>query len=288
MPANKKPVLLLGCGYTGRRVARKLLGQDVSVTTTSRDPKQPEMTKLAASGARVLRLDVSDPATLEQFRSAIRPGSIVLHSLPVIGSRAASFDPTPLVLEPLDDKPSRVVYLSTTGVYGNIREVDETTPPAPVTQRQRLRLAAELAVAAGPWSSLILRPAAIYGPGRGVHVRLREGSFKLLGDGSNYISRIHVEDLASIVTAALFADLTGAYPVADDEPCPSREIVAFCAQLLELPMPPSAGSEELDETRRSDRRVDGSRIRELLGVELAYPSYRTGIPAALTSGREQT
>jgi nucleoside-diphosphate-sugar epimerase len=144
-----------------------------------------------------------------------------------------------------------------------------------------LRLAAEQAVAAGPWPSLILRPAAIYGPGRGVHERLRQGTFKLLGDGSNFISRLHVDDLAGIVVAALFSDLTGAYPAADDEPCPSLEIVAFCARLLGLPLPSSAGPEELDETRRSDRRVDGRAVRRLLGVELTYPSYRVGVPAAL-------
>jgi len=285
MPASEKTVLVLGCGYTGQRVARELLAAGVSLTVSSRDPGRPEMVQLAAAGANVVRLDVSDTATLKYLDSAVRRGSVVLHSLPLAGPPGAWWDPTPWVLERLGDRPSHVVYLSTTGVYGNIREVDETTLPAPVTERQKLRLNAEQAVAGGPWRSLILRPAAIYGPGRGVHVRLREGTFKLLGDGSNFISRIHVDDLASIVVAALFSGVTGAYPVADEEACPSREIVAFCAELLGLPMPPSAGPEELDETRRSDRRVDGSRIRRLLGVELVYPSYRAGIPAALDNAR---
>ena len=239
------------------------------------------MMQVAEAGAKVLRFDVTDPATFAQLKREVREGTIVLHSLPVVGRPNALWDPTPRVLELLGDSPARMVYLSTTGVYGNIREVDETTAAAPVTERQRLRLAAEQAVAAGPWASLILRPAAIYGPGRGVHARLREGSFKLLGDGSNFISRIHVDDLASIVVAALFCELTGAYPAADDGPCRSREIVAFCAELLGLPLPPAVGPDELDETRRTNRRVDGGAIRRLLGVELAYPSYRVGIPAAL-------
>jgi nucleoside-diphosphate-sugar epimerase len=282
-------VLILGCGYTGQRVARRLLNEGVAVIATSRDPGSPRMRQLIKAGAEALPFDVTDPATFAPLQSQIRHGAIVLHSLPVVAAADSTaeaaqpgdrWDPTPKILELLGDRPSRLVYLSTTGVYGNIREVDETTPPAPATVRQKLRLAAEQAVAAGPWPSLILRPAAIYGPGRGVHVRLREGRFKLLGDGSNFVSRIHVDDLASIVAAALFSDVTGAYPVADDEPCPSREIVAFCAGLLGLPLPSSAGPDELDETRRSDRRVDGRAIRRLLKVDLAYASYREGIPAS--------
>jgi nucleoside-diphosphate-sugar epimerase len=128
---------------------------------------------------------------------------------------------------------------------------------------------------------LVLRPAAIYGPGRGAHVAMREGRYKLVGDGSSYISRIYVEDLAAIVRAALESDLTGAYPVADDQPCSQREMAEYIAELTGLPVPPSAPAEEADETRRGDRRVDGRAIRRLLGVELRYPSYREGIAAAL-------
>jgi nucleoside-diphosphate-sugar epimerase len=275
------PVLILGCGYTGQRVAPILLDRGVAVTATSRDPELPEMKQLAASGAQVVRFDAGDRGTFPVLQQAARRGTMVLHSLPTVVDAGAFRDPTPVVLELLDNRPERIVYLSTTGVYGHTREVDETTPAAPVTERQKLRVAAEQAVAAGPWTSLILRPAAIYGPGRGVHERLREGTFKLPGDGSNFVSRIHVDDLARIVVAALFSDVTGSYPVADEEPCRSREIAAFCAALMGLPMPPSALVTEPDETRRSDRRVDGRAIRRLLGIELLFPSYRAGIPALL-------
>jgi nucleoside-diphosphate-sugar epimerase len=128
---------------------------------------------------------------------------------------------------------------------------------------------------------MILRPAAIYGPGRGVHASIREGKYFLIGDGSNYISRIHVEDLAAHAHAALLADLEGAWPVADEEPCPAREIAAFCAGLLNLPMPPNLDNPPSDDTRRANRRVNGAAIRRLLGVSLRYPSYRLGIPACL-------
>jgi nucleoside-diphosphate-sugar epimerase len=278
-------VLILGCGYSGRRVAKRLLEQDTPVIATSRDPSQPALQGLSQAGAKILRFDAGDRSSFDELRKQIRPGMAVLHSLPVIGAREAPADPTPAVLDLLGNAAARIVHLSTTGVYGNIREVDETTPAAPATERQKLRLAAEQAVREGPWSSLTLRAAAIYGPGRGVHARMKEGRFRLLGDGSNYVSRIHVEDLAAIATAALFANATGAYPVADEEPCRSVEICALCAGLLGLPMPASASPEELDETRRSDRRVSGQAIVRMLGVTLQYPSYRVGIPAALAEER---
>jgi hypothetical protein len=87
--------------------------------------------------------------------------------------------------------------------------------------------------------------------------------------------------LAAHVEAALFSTVTGAFPVADEHPCPSREIAVFCARLLGVPMPGSVPAGALSETRRADRRVDGSAIRKRLGVVLRYPSYRTGIPASL-------
>ena len=130
---------------------------------------------------------------------------------------------------------------------------------------------------------MILRPAAIYGPMRGVHSAMRQGRFRLARDGSNFVSRIQVDDLAALAVAALASSAAGAYPVADDEPCTSREIVEFCAQLLGLPLPGSVMESEVSETRRSDRQVNGSAIRRILGVDLKYASYRTGIPAALAA-----
>lgn len=225
----------------------------------------------------MLRLDVGDAATLDDLRRAARPGCVVIHSIPSVDDR----DPTPLLLDALGDRPRRVIYLSTTGVYGSAREVDETTEPAPATARTQLRLDAERAVAAGPWQSLILRPAAIYGPGRGVHVAMREGRFPLVDGGHNFTSRIHVDDLAAHVEAAVFSDATGAWPVADDEPSTSFEIASYCADLLRVPMPESVAPGAVSETRRADRRVDGRAIRRILGVTLRYPSYRVGIPASL-------
>ena len=277
-------VLIVGCGYTGRRVARETLSRDARVIVTTTDASKLRV--LHAAGADVRRVDVFEPDTLRALREELPKGTSVLLSVPTLRSSNGLFDPTSQLLEALGDRPSRVIYLSTTGVYGKSCEVDDTTAVAPVTDRQRLRVKAEEEVSAGPWSSLVLRPAAIYGPGRGVHAAMREGRFKLVGDGGNWVSRIHVDDLAQHIVAALGSQLTGAFPVADEDPCTSREIAAFSAKLLELPMPASTTESGVDETRRSDRRVDGRAVRRALGVTLRYPSYKSGIPASLAAEKK--
>jgi Nucleoside-diphosphate-sugar epimerases len=277
-----KEALILGCGFTGRRVARRLLARGWTVTATTRSPER--LAALAAGGVKVLPLDVLQPATLERLARLVRPGIVVLHSIPVVtGPGEVPFDPTPQLLDALANRPVRIIYLSTTGVYGAAHFVDETTQPEPRTPRERLRVEAEMAVARGPWSWLVLRPAAIYGPGRGIHESMKRGTFRLNGAGDNWVSRIHVDDLAAHVEAALGSDIQGFYPVADEEPCRSIEIATFCAAHLRIPLPPSAAAAELSETRQANRRVDGSAIRRLLGIRLRYPSYRSGIVACLTA-----
>ena len=241
-------VAILGCGYTGRRLAARLEQRGVTVLRTTRTGFIP--------------LDVTKPFDL----SFIPAGAVVAVSIPTTRP-----DGTPALVEQLRTRGiSRLIYLSTTGVYGQAKRVDHTTP---VESHERVPV--EQAYAAGPWPALILRPAAIYGPGRGVHARMARGDYTLPGDGSNYVSRIHVDDLAAIVDAAAGHTVTGAFPVADDEPCTSREMADFCSHLLGLPRVPDGGN------TRGSRRVDGGEIRRLLGIELRYSSYREGVPAAI-------
>lgn len=225
-------------------------------------------------GAERVELDISAPYSLE----FVPEGSLVLHSIPPLEED----NPIALV-HALGDRPARMVYLSTTGVYGRQKEVTAATLPEPWHFRDEQRMAAEAAIAAGPWSSMVLRPAAIYGPGRGIHVSMAEGRFRLVDGGDNFVSRIHVDDLAAHAEAALLSEAIGAWPVADEEPCTSLEIAAFCAELLGVPMPAKIPGEEAHHTRRADRRVDGQEVRALLGISLQYPSFRTGIPSSLAS-----
>jgi nucleoside-diphosphate-sugar epimerase len=247
-------ILVVGAGYTGARVVERLRGRH-HVLIAGRSPNAD------------LHVDL--------------PGGSPFQTLPGDGYRVLWTAPIVEGIEHLEGKAARVVYLSTTGVYGDAPVVDEHTPPAPVTERASLRYAAEQFVERGSWSTCILRPAAIYGPGRGAHESIRQGRWRMAGDGSNYTSRIHVDDLATICAAALLSDCEGAWPVADDEPCTNLEITRFCCGLLHVPLPSAAPLSSLDETRRANRRVDGRAIRAVTGVTLRYPSYRIGVPASL-------
>ncbi|MGC4053651.1 MAG: NAD-dependent epimerase/dehydratase family protein [Paludibaculum sp.] len=265
------PFLILGCGYTGRRVAQRLIARNCEVWATARQG-------LDLPGAHTRRLDTANPDTIAALASELPDSLTVLHSLPVPENLSDESGP---ILAEIGRKIKRIVYLSTTGVYGAQHEVNEYTLPAPVSSSSRLRVRTEQAVLAGPWSGMVLRPAAIYGPGRGAHVSIPRGTFHLAGDGMNFVSRIHVDDLATLAEAAMFADATGAWPVADEEPARSRELAAFVCELLGCAMPQSVSIEQLHETRRADRRVDGRAVCRLLGVRLQYPSYRQGISASL-------
>ena len=253
-------VLILGCGYTGQRVAKRFLAVGARVTATTRHPQ-----RLAGLGAEMI-----NAGDLSQH---VRPGMLVLHSIPPDGPAG--------LLDPLRNQARRLVYLSSTAVYGAASIVNESTPVDGGTERARARLEAERAIAEGPWSALILRPAAIYGPGRGIQESIQRGEHSL---SDRFVSRIHVDDLAAHVEAALLSIITGAYPVADEEPCTSREIAEFCARLLHVPVT-GAGHQPADRMPRfaNNRRVDGSAIRKALGINLTYPSYRVGVPAALSA-----
>jgi nucleoside-diphosphate-sugar epimerase len=273
---SRAPVLILGCGYTGRRAAAAMARRGHIVFATSRHPERLEL----PPEVKRLRVDLQEPESLSSL-SAAPDGCLALVSIPVIEGGVGEEDGMVPLLEALRNKADRVVYLSTTGVYGAQRDVDETTAPAPNSISARLRVAAERMVLEGPWSSMVLRPAAIYGPGRGIHVSLPRGEFKLAGDGSNWVSRIHVSDLAALCGLALASREGGCWPVADAEPARSADIARFVCDLLGCPPPGSRPVGDLHETRRANRKVNGAAVLRLLNHSLLYPSYRQGIPDSL-------
>lgn len=249
------PVIILGAGYTGSRTAGIL-----------------ESTGLSVARIRRPQIDFLRPESLELLSKLAPAGCVVLHSIPSLPNQADA-----KLLRALEGKARRIVYLSTTGVYGSAEIVDESTPIGPRNPREAARAHTESIVQQGPWQSLILRPAAIYGPDRGVHISMAQGRYTMIGEGGNFISRIHVDDLAQIVAAALVSDLTGAYPVADLHPCTSREIADYCAKAFNLPPAISTPADQVPESRRNNRKVDGSAICRILGITLKYPSYQDAL-----------
>jgi hypothetical protein len=189
-------------------------------------------------------------------------------------------------------------YLSTTGVYGDRGGgwVDEGSELRPSGERGQHRAAAE----AG-WLDLwrergvpvhIFRLAAIYGPGRSPFDALRAGTAKRIDKPGQVFSRIHVEDLASVLVASMARPRPGAvYNVCDDAPAPPGEVVAHAAELLGVPPPRPVPFEEagLSPMAKSfyddNKRVSNALIKQELGVKLRYPDYRTGLAAILAAER---
>jgi uncharacterized protein YbjT (DUF2867 family) len=262
-------LLLLGCGFLGRRVLQLAQERGLVCTVTTRDPAR--VPELAGQGARVL---VLGSLSLEALRPEVDERTGILVSFPPDGTsdeRCAG----------LARLAQSAVYISSTGVYGNLRgRIDDLTVPAPDSARAAARLAAE-----GHWraaSASVLRAAAIYGPGSGMHTRLQAGSARIVGDGSGYVSRIHVDDLAELSLRCLEQRVRGeAFVVADDEPAPQGEVVKYLADRLGLPLPAAVPVDTAPETLRHDRQVDASGIKRRLAMSFRYPTYREGFEACL-------
>ena len=187
-------------------------------------------------------------------------------------------------------------YLSTTGVYGN-RDggwVDETSELKPGFDHQRRRVEAE-----EQWLALyrehqipvhIFRLAGIYGPGRNLLLRVRNGSARRIDQPGLVFNRIHVEDVAQVLRASIEHPHPGTiYNVSDDVPSSPAEAVAFACGLLQAEVPPLIALEdaELSPMARgfyqTNKKVGNRKIKEELGVELRYPYYKAGLRALLAT-----
>jgi nucleoside-diphosphate-sugar epimerase len=188
-------------------------------------------------------------------------------------------------------------YLSTVGVYGDHQGawVDETSALNATSQRGHNRIAAErgwleLGHASGK-PVQVFRLAGIYGPHRNQLEALRTGTARRIIKPGQQFSRIHVTDIAGVCLASLKAPHPGAvYNVADNEPAPPQDVIAFAAALLDLPPPPEEPFESavLSPMARSfymdSRRVSNAKLRDGLGYQMRYPTYREGLAALHKAG----
>ncbi len=183
-------------------------------------------------------------------------------------------------------------YLSTVGVYGDCNGawVDEAAPVRPNSERSLRRAQAERG-----WMTFgeetghrvdIFRLAGIYGPGRSVIDNLRKGTARRVVKPGQVFNRIHVDDIARVLSAAIDAQTEHRiFNVSDDEPAPPEDVVAYAAELLGLLVPPAVPFAEAGLTGLAasfwgeSKRVRNGRIRGDLGVDLVYPTYREGLRA---------
>jgi len=182
-------------------------------------------------------------------------------------------------------------YLSTIGVYGDADGgwVDESVPPNPSHARTQRRVEVEqewLALGARSGKATqIFRLAGIYGPGRNPILNLDQRAQRVIKKGQVF-NRIHVDDIAQVLLASMAKPRQGAmYNVSDNEPAPPQDVLLYAAELTGREPPPEVPFEQavMSEMARSfyadNKRVSNRLIREELGVELRYPTYREGVGA---------
>ena len=273
-------LLSFGHGYSARALAKLLLADGWRVIGTTRSPEKAA--EIAATGAEPLIWPGADPTP------ALDDASHVLISA------APGSDGDPVLSELGDAVEKRsfdwVGYLSTTGVYGDHGGgwVDEDTPLAPSTRRGAERAEAEAAWLATGLPVHIFRLAGIYGPGRGPFAKVRAGTARRIVKEGQVFSRIHVEDIARVLAASIARPDPGRiYNVCDDDPAPPQDVIAEAARLLGLPPPPQVAFEDAEMTPMArsfyaeSKKVRNDRIKDELGVRLAYPDYRSGLRALL-------
>jgi nucleoside-diphosphate-sugar epimerase len=281
-------VSIIGCGYTGRRLAERLLESGARVRGFATHAES--LRQIASVGAEALPLDLDGTIAPIDFAA-----ELVYYCVP---PAPQSGDPRlDRFLDGVLGTPKRLVYLSTTGVYGDHAggRVDENTPPAPLTERAARRLAAENALRA--WADprdvswCILRVAGIYGPGRLPLDRLRRGVPAISPLEATPGNRIHVSDLVTVCVTAGVANIADRriYNVTDGSDESSTEFLQRVAGITQLPAPPllsrAEAMRDIPPPARAflaeSRRVDNGRMLGELGVALEYQDLDAGIRACL-------
>ncbi len=280
---QEKLLIIAGLGYAGRAVAEAAAAAGWRVIGTSRQPER----LTAPPGVEVIGFDQAGPAfaAASHWLITTPPDE---GGDPVLRRHAAAL---------ASGNQRWIGYLSTTGVYGDRAGglVDEATPPAPSQARSQRRLAAEEAWrAARPAAAAldICRVGGIYGPGRTPFAELRAGVARRVVKPGHSFSRIHRDDIAHAVMAAITNPAPPGCRVlnfVDDVPAASATVMEEAARLLGMLPPPAIPFEEARTSMSpmalsfwsENRRVANAATKAALGIEWRYPSYREGLAASM-------
>lgn len=284
-------VLILGAGYSGRVIGRRLAEQGALVAGTSRTADKAAALAEAGISPFIYAAGDMTPDLLETVREAshlivsVQPdeaGDPVLRDLRAAGVKALP-------------RLSGIIYLSTVGVYGDHGGawVDEEAECRPVSRRsaQRLRAEAEWQAFADNVGAglVVFRLAGIYGPGRNAFVNLRNGTAKRIIRPGQIFNRIHVDDIAGAVEHFIRTGATGIFNGADDEPSPPQDVVEYAAMLMGVEPPPAVDFDEaeLSPMARSFyaecKRVSNRKLRQR-GYELVHPDFRNALTILWETG----
>ena len=290
MNEKQTPVLLcIGFGFCARVVATRLQAEGWRIIATARSEEKAASLRAEGIDAHIWPPDDLLAALPERTHLLISapPGEA---GDPVLTRYAEA-------LLAQRDRLAWIGYLSTTAVYGDRQGglVDETSALTPASERGKRRVTAErewLALSEHGLPVHTFRLAGIYGPGRGPFEKIRRGTVQRIVKEGQVFGRIHVEDIATVLQASIARPAPGtAYNVTDDLTCPPQEVIGHAADLLGLPRPPLVPFEEAEMSAMArsfygeNKHVSNDRIKQRLGVTLAYPTYREGFQAILDAER---
>lgn len=287
--------LIFGCGYLGLRVARLWKSAGQTVFAVSRSERRAA--ELAREGIEPIVADVtaadslSIPDGVDTVLFAVgydRSSQTPIQEVYAGGLRRA--------LSALPSSVSRVIYISSTGVYGPAvagEWVNEETPCQPTRDGGKASLAAEQVLRDHPVfgpKGIILRLAGIYGPGRIPRSADLLAGKPIDAPSTGWLNLIHVEDAASIVLRSEEKAVPPrTYAVSDGSPVIRGDYYRELARLLGAPEPtfvaPAAESPAAQRAG-SDKRVDNRRLWAELEPTFRYPSYREGLAAIVSQMRQ--
>lgn len=282
-------MLIVGCGYIGRSLGARYLLDGTQVTGVVATARSAGQLEKIGINAVVQDLDQGQPldsSSAEIFYFAPPPAD---------GARDPRLRAVLDHLDPVGRKP-RIVYTSTTGVYGDCggELVDETRPVKPTTERAHRRVDAENALL--DWSEkrggevVILRVAGIYGPGRLPLESLRNRRPVLRAADAPWSNRIHADDLVTVCRAAMDCGKNQSiYNVSDGHPGTMTDYFHQLADLAGLERAPELTFSEAEQELppalmsflRENRRLDNRKMLKELGVTLKYPILQDGLRASL-------
>ena len=282
-------MLVFGAGYLGRAALIEAKARGLSVTATSRDPER--RTALEAEG--IMAVDPSDGAALAH---AVAKASAILITAPPEGHGCPGARALLPALTEAGAYPDWIGYVSSTAVYGDRNGgwvfEDDALNAASLEGARRVRAEADW-FDAGRGMGLtvqVFRLPAIYGPGRSVVDRLRDGTARIVRKPGQVFNRIYVEDAVEGLFASMARPRPGAaYNLVDDAPSPVDVVMADAARRMNLPQPPEVDWTDpsvSDAMRRfylDSKRISNARAKAELGWRPAHPTWREGLEAILAS-----
>ncbi len=288
---DRPRALIVGCGYVGRRLASQL-NVDHSLHGIVRSTTHLQALRALHVEPLIIDLDHIDYRDLPP---ACYRGGVIYYFAPPPKTGESDMRLYHF-LNVLSEVPATLIYISTTGVYGDLRGAmaDESLPPNPQTDRARRRVSAEEITRV--WCHersvrrIVLRVPAIYGPGRLPLERIRKAEPTVFETEAPIINRVHVDDLAQVcIAAANKKDARGIYNVSDGNSYTLTAYLKRVALLANLPPPPQISldaahfsmSEEFLSYLGESRRIDNSRMVNELDVKLRYADIDAGIKASL-------